>query len=437
MKLKEKRLIFILCLIVLSGVMNSILFNVALSDMKQDLNVITSMISWVIIVYTMIIAFGSITYSKLSSYFELKTLLIFGVSLFVIGSIIGAMTNQYPLVITARVIQSMGGSSFIALSMIAANQYLSNATRNLALTLIGGCLSLGTGIGFLIGGTFTYLWGWHSLFLIMVLLIFTLIEIIKVMPTDGSNNTKETQPFDFVGLISLLIFIVTFILGVKLNGFLLIVSLLAMLYLIYHGRRENIALFVDFSIFKNKSFNKLIFINFINNASMVGIIFIFPLMAANLFKITTINVGIILFIISFVSFLISLISKKLLRIMSNMSMIRGTLFLQLIGFIILTVVGINTFGLTILGVFVIYSSFTILSVAISIEVSKILNDNDKSMGLGIFNLINFLGMSFGPAIASRILSFNNDFIYAFLFFVIALIITNIISIFGKSNQING
>jgi DHA2 family metal-tetracycline-proton antiporter-like MFS transporter len=433
MKLKEKRLIFILCLIVLSGVMNSILFNVALSDMKQDLNVSTSMISWVIIVYTMIIAFGSITYSKLSSYFELKTLFIFGVSLFVIGSILGSMTNQYPFVITARVIQSMGGSSFIALSMIAANQYLSNATRNLALTLIGGCLSLGTGIGFLIGGTFTYLWGWHSLFLIMVLLIFTLIEIIKVMPTDGSNNPKEAQPFDFVGLISLLIFIVTFILGVKLNAFLLIVSLLAMLYLIYHGRRENIALFVDFSIFKNKSFNKLIFISFINNASMVGIIFIFPLMAANLFKITTINVCIILFIISVVSFLISLIFKKLLRIMSNMSMIKGTLFLQLIGFIILTVVGINNFGLTILGVFVIYSSFTILSVAISIEVSKILNDNDKSMGLGIFNLINFLGMSFGPAIASRILSFNNDFIYAFLFFVIALIITNIISIFGKSN----
>lgn len=114
-------------------------------------------------------------------------------------------------------------------------------------------------------------------------------------------------------------------------------------------------------------------------------------------------------------------------------MIRGTLFLQLIGFIILIVVGINNFSLTILGVFVIYSSFTILSVAISIEVSKILNDNDKSMGLGIFNLINFLGMSFGPAIASRILSFANDFIYAFLFFVIALIITNIISIFGKSN----
>lgn len=433
MKLKAKRLIFLLCLIVLSGVMNSILFNVALTDMKQDLNVSTSMISWVVIVYTMIIAFGSITYSKLSSYFQLKSLLIFGVTLFVLGSILGFITNNYIFVITARIFQSMGGSSFIALSMIIANQYLSQSSRNLALTLIGGCLSLGTGIGFLIGGTFTYLWGWHSLFLIMILLIITLIEIIKVIPSGYVNNQKETQPFDFIGLIFLLIFITTFILGVKMYGFLLIISFLAILFLIYHGKRENIALFLDFSIFKQVAFNKLVLLSFINNASMVGIIFLFPLIAGNLFKITSINVGIILFSISIVSFLISLLSKRLLSIISNIKLIRGALFLQLIGFIILSIAGLNNFSLTILGVFVIYSTFTILSVAISIEVSKILNENNKSMGLGLFNLINFLGMSFGPAIASRILSLSNDFTYAFFFFVLALILTNVLPILGRSN----
>lgn len=433
MKLREKRLIFILCLIVLSGVMNSILFNVALTDMKQDLNVSTSMISWVVIVYTMIIAFGSITYSKLSSYFQLKSLLIFGVSLFVLGSLLGFITNDYIFVITARIVQAMGGSSFIALSMIIANQYLTQSSRNLALTLIGGCLSLGTGIGFLMGGAFTYLWGWHSLFLIMILLIITLIEISKIMPSGYANNQKENQPFDFIGLMFLLIFIITFILGVKMYGILLIISLLAILYLIHHGKRENIALFLDFSIFKQMVFNKLVLLSFINNASMVGIIFLFPLISGNLFKITSINVGIILFIISIVSFLISLLSKRLLNIISNIKIIRGSLFLQLIGFIILSIAGVNNFSLSILGVLVIYSTFTILSVAISIEVSKILNDTNKSMGLGIFNLINFLGMSFGPAIASRILSFSDDFTHAFFFFVLALILTNVLFILGRSN----
>ncbi len=42
----------------------------------------------------------------------------------------------------------MRGSSFIALSMITANQYLPLAKRNVTLTLIGGCLSLGSGFGF-------------------------------------------------------------------------------------------------------------------------------------------------------------------------------------------------------------------------------------------------------------------------------------------------
>lgn len=431
MILKEKRLIFVLCVIVLSGVMNSILFNVALSDMKTDLGVNTSKISWVVIIYTMIIAFGSITYSKLSSYFQLKTLLIFGVSLFVLGSVIGFITNQYIVIIIARVIQSMGGSSFIALSMIIANKFLSHSSKNLALTLIGGCLSLGTGIGFLIGGIFTYLWGWQSLFLIMTLLIITLAEIIKVMPSGYANSQKEDKPFDFIGLAFLLIFIITFILGVKIHGLLLIISLLSIFYLIHHGRNRYISLFIDFSIFKNPVFNKLVFISFINNASMVGIIFLFPLLAGNLFKITSISIGIILFIISILAFLISLISKNLMEVIGNINIIRGALFLQFIGFFLLIIEGTNSFNLSVIGVFAIYSSFTLLSVSLSIEVSKMLNDNNKSMGLGIYNLINFLGMSFGPAVASRILDVSSRFDYTFLFFILALILTNILSIYMK------
>jgi len=55
------------------------------------------------------------------------------------GSIIGSIANQYIFVIIARIIQSTGGSAFIALSMIIANQYMTASKRELALTLISGC----------------------------------------------------------------------------------------------------------------------------------------------------------------------------------------------------------------------------------------------------------------------------------------------------------
>jgi len=143
------------------------------------------------------------------------------------GSIIGSIANQYIFVIIARIIQSTGGSAFIALSMIIANQYMTASKRELALTLISGCLSLGLGIEFLIGGTFTFLWGWHSLFLLMLLVVLTLIGLFMFMPSGYADKKKVTRPFDVVRLSYLLIFVVSFILGVKMNGYLLIITALS------------------------------------------------------------------------------------------------------------------------------------------------------------------------------------------------------------------
>lgn len=423
MKSKENGLILTLCFIVLSGVMNSILFNVALVDMKEELKVTASMISWVVITYTMTIACGSITYSKLASYFQLKTLLVFGVCLFVCGSIIGSITNQYIFVIIARIIQSAGGSAFIALSMITANQYMIESKRNMALTLIGGCLSLGSGIGFLIGGTFTYAWGWHSLFLLMLLVVLTLIGLFTVMPSGYTNHQKETRPFDFIGLLLLLIFVVSFILGVKLNSDLLIITVMSVVGLMAHGKRKDLVLFVDLSIFRHFTFNRLIVISFVNNAAMVSMVFLFPLLSEQLFHLSAIRTGLILGVISILAFLISFIARKSLHVINSKQLIGYSAVIQLIGFLILASVGLTQLVFAMLGVFAIYIGFTMMTVAINIEIPRTIDKDKNAMGLGIYNLINFLGMSFGPAISSRILNSFSHFSYAFIFFIVILILS--------------
>ncbi|TCP27092.1 DHA2 family metal-tetracycline-proton antiporter-like MFS transporter [Scopulibacillus darangshiensis] len=428
MKSKENGLILTLCFIVLSGVMNSILFNVALVDMKEELKVTASMISWVVIIYTMIIACGSITYSKLASYFQLKTLLVFGVCLFVCGSIIGSITNQYIFVIIARIIQSAGGSAFIALSMITANQYMIESKRNMALTLIGGCLSLGSGIGFLIGGTFTYAWGWHSLFLLMLLVVLTLIGLFTVMPSGYTNQQKEARPFDFIGLLFLLIFVVSFILGVKMNGYLLIITVMSVVGLMAHGKRKNLVLFVDLSIFRHFAFSRLIMISFVNNAAMVGMVFLFPLLSEQHFLLTAISTGLILGVISILAFLISFIAKKSLNVISSKQLIGYSTVIQLTGFLMLASVGVTQLVFAMLGVFAIYIGFTMMTVAINIEIPRTIVKDKNAMGLGIYNLINFLGMSFGPAISSRILNSFSHFSYAFIFFIVILILSIVLSL---------
>ncbi|NER43571.1 MFS transporter [Bacillus megaterium NBRC 15308 = ATCC 14581] len=108
MKSRMNYLIVTLCFIVLSGVINAILFNMALEDMIKDLSVTSSAISWIVISYTLVITFGSITYSKLASYIQIKKLLMIGVLLFALGSVIGYLSNGYIGVLIGRVIQAMG-----------------------------------------------------------------------------------------------------------------------------------------------------------------------------------------------------------------------------------------------------------------------------------------------------------------------------------------
>ncbi|GAB1804876.1 MFS transporter [Priestia megaterium] len=428
MKSRMNYLIVTLCFIVLSGVINAILFNMALEDMIKDLSVTSSAISWIVISYTLVITFGSITYSKLASYIQIKKLLMIGVLLFALGSVIGYLSNGYIGVLIGRVIQAMGGSSFIALSMITANQYLPLAKRNVTLTLIGGCLSLGSGFGFLMGGILTHIWGWPSLFLFMSLTLLTVFGLYYFVPSGYAGNEKVTKPFDFFGLFYLLLFVISFILGVKLNGYLLILSVLSILLLNLHSKKQGVLLFIDFSVFQSYSFNKLILISFINNAAMVAILFLFPLQAIRTFHVSVILIGFILCSISIVGFLISLLVRKTVHFISNKKLMVISIGVQLIGFGILIFLGLHSMVMITLGVLFIYISFSALTVIVNIEIPHTIEKEKMSMGLGVYNLFNFLGMSFGPSISSRLLEMSSNLNFSFSFFAGLLILSFVLSI---------
>lgn len=95
MKSRMNYFIVMLCFIVLSGVINVILFNMVFEDMIKDLSVMSFVISWIVIFYILVIIFGLIIYSKLVFYIQIKKLLMIGVFLFVLGLVIGYLFNGY------------------------------------------------------------------------------------------------------------------------------------------------------------------------------------------------------------------------------------------------------------------------------------------------------------------------------------------------------
>jgi DHA2 family metal-tetracycline-proton antiporter-like MFS transporter len=279
----------------------------------------------------------------------------------------------------------------------------------------------------LLGGFFTHFWGWHSLFLLMSMAIFTLLGIIWFVPSGYANQKKLTQPFDFLGFLYLLIFVVTFILGVKLNGYLLIITVISVFFMGIHGKRQDVGIFMDLSVFRFYAFNRFLLLSFINSAAMVGIIFLFPLLAGQQFHVSALKTGFILAGISIFSFLLSFVIRPAItRIQGNGRLVVAVV-LQFIGFLLLAIFGVNQFAVASVGVALINISFTILTIVINIDIPHTIKKEKSAMGLGIYNLINFLGMSFGPSIASRILNVTSSFSLSFGFFVSLLLVALLLS----------
>lgn len=229
-----------------------------------------------------------------------------------------------------------------------------------------------------------------------------------------------------------MVFVVSFILGVKLNGYLLILTVMSVLFLWVHGKRQNLVLFVDTSVFRHSAFNRLLVISFINNAAVLAILFLFPLLSIQIFHLSAIGTGLILGGITIPAFLMSFAAKKALHSISGKTLIVFTIVLQLIGFLVLAFLGMDQLLFAILGVIIIYISFTMMTVVNNIEISQTLKTDKSAMGLGIYNLINFLGMSFGPSLSSRILKFSSNLSQPLAFFIGLLILSIVLSLISET-----
>jgi len=161
---------------------------------------------------------------------------------------------------------------------------------------------------------------------------------------------------------------------------------------------------------------------------MVAILFLFPLQAIRTFHVSVILIGLILCSISIVGFLISLLVRKAVYFISNKKLMVISIGVQLIGFGILIFLGLHSMVMITLGVLFIYISFSALTVIINIEIPHTIEKEKMSMGIGVYNLFNFLGMSFGPSISSRLLEISSNINFSFSFFAGLLILSFVLSI---------
>ncbi|HDR8126330.1 MFS transporter [Bacillus thuringiensis] len=426
----SKWFVFTLCFIVLLGPMNAVLFNVALEDIANDLSISQLKVSWVVVGYSLVVGIGSMIYGKLADRYSVKRLLIISIIIFVAGSIVGFVNQSYEIIIFARLVQASGGAAFIALSMIAVAKLVAPTKKPGALAMISSSIALAVGIGPLVGGAITNTLGWPYLFLFMVISMVGIFLLVKFMPEEV-QHTDEVFHFDFIGAVLLFVLITTVLLGVNINSWLFVLSV-AFLFLFKAHMKRAESPFIDIELFTNKPLLRLIAVGFIINVALCASLLLLPLLLGRGHGLSPFVIGIVLFVASLFGIVSSFITGKIIPAFGNVRMMYVASVVMIIGFLILGIIPDGNLLFILFAVILTFMSYSAIQVSLNTFIPKTLNPAKVGVGLGLYNLINFFGMAFGPAVASKIMESTNSYRLNFILIVI-LISVHFVLLMGMSS----
>ena len=145
----------------LLSALNQTVLSSALPTIVGELDGVAHM-TWVITAFILAATITMPIYGKLSDLLGRKPLLIAAITIFVAGSIVGALAPDMTTLIIARAIQGLGGGGLMILSQAAIADVIPARDRGKYMGIMGAVFAVSSVAGPLLGGWFTEGpgWGW-------------------------------------------------------------------------------------------------------------------------------------------------------------------------------------------------------------------------------------------------------------------------------------
>lgn len=332
---------------------------------------------------------GTVVFGRLSDLFGVGHLLSIGIVIYAAGSLAGFLgRGSYPLVLAARVIQGMGGSSLPALVMVIVARHFAPEVRGAIFGSIGSVVAFAAGFGPVIGGFVASRLGWAWLFLIPLLTLAALPFIGRLLPAEERRPGRVDVAGALLmalGLGSLMVFL-TYL---RWPWFLAAGSFLVLFALRLRWVKEP---FIDPSLFSNRPFRRGVIAALLLFACLMSMFFALPLMLSRKAGLGPASIGLILFPGSISGVFFGPLAGRLADGCGNRFVLR---------------IGLGLFVAGLIN-----------------GVSQTLSPERTGVGMGLFNLAGFVAGALGTAIVgmvldARLLDFGGVLVAIALVFAIA------------------
>lgn len=289
----------IMCLVLFIISIDNTVLNLALPSISAGLGATASQLQWIVDAYTLIFASLLITTGSIGDRFGRRKLLLFGLSLFGLGSLGAALSVSTVMLIGFRALLGLAGAMIMPSTLsILTDVFRDGKERAKAIAIWSSIFSIGAGFGPIVGGFLINSFDWSSVF-------FLNLPIVLVCAVGGyilvpeSKDSSAPKP-DFLGVVLSIIGLLALVFGMIqagekgwLSSSVLISFGIAVVFLYAFIRWENHseAPMLPLHFFKNMSFTGANAALTISSFAMMGSMYFFsqflqsvqgysPLMAA-------------------------------------------------------------------------------------------------------------------------------------------------------------
>jgi DHA2 family multidrug resistance protein len=284
--------------------LDSSIVNVSLPTMMRSLHSEIDEIEWVISVYMIGFAVIMPLTQWLKERVGFFTLYLGSLLTFTIGSALCGLAHNLPLLISARVIQALGGGALTPTAMAVLATIYEPRERGRVIGLWGLGVILGPALGPTLGGLLTENFGWPSIFLVnipigFIGLIMTWIYLRPLKHQRGPNDS-----FDFKGFGSISIFLVSLLYGISqlerkgltsLENIIYFVLAFVMFWIFLRQEKKTKSPLIDLKIFKNKTVVACLLVTFARSAALFGGVFLLPFLLQSLMGLSETRSGMVMF----------------------------------------------------------------------------------------------------------------------------------------------
>ena len=180
---------------------------VIVTDLKGN-----ELYTWAFTSYLLTATVSGPIYGKLSDIFGRRPLFIFGVAVFLLGSILCGLSQNMAMFIAFRGLQGLGAGALFPIALAIIGDIFSPSERGKYQGFFGAVFGVSTLVGPAIGGLITDNFGWHWIFYVNVPIGAVVLYLVwRILPTRREQDAD--RHIDYLGAALLVAALVPMLIG--------------------------------------------------------------------------------------------------------------------------------------------------------------------------------------------------------------------------------